>query len=1464
MKRTCYRGGTSLKSDLFKYVTSFILLIIISLSSMSVKAASGPPTTHTSLDNNPYVIWSPDYKAWSIGDNSTGPYEDHFHAWNEDPSEGVGDMYTIYTGMTGTKVVAPTGYHIYKQEKMPGTIMPISKWRCCYVPCSCIHPGLYNPATGNYDELGVTWHGMTTTDVPCLRRHHNGWIGFCADCGEMLDILIYTSDAAINTIKTIPVDYDLFYACPYTVQYNANGCVTGGHFEQAIGFGHKCDAVSANKYSVRYNANYPTSTIPGYKGTGYTANTIHSYDNNMYYDGIRGQYATVLRKNGYEFIGYKFTGWNTKPDGTGTAYSDGQTVLNLTSVDGGTIQLYAQWTPCGSTLRINPNGGKFDGSPAVQSFSGVMNSTFNASASRVTPPEGVNISFVTNGGSACPTVKNTMKFTTWKSGALYGTLNASNVYTYPKKDSVVDTLTASYEYQAITLPTTTWVNHSFSGWFFDAAFTKPAGSPGDKIVVTRDTVIYAQWAELILKSVDDYSVYGGAGAVDLSWSQKDNNLKVYKLWQSTNGSSWTQLYSATETGHDPITVTSGKNAAGSTYTVTASGIYDIQVCGAQGANYNGKSGGKGGQVDVRVYLKKGDTVTYYVGGQDGSLGGGTGNMGNGGGYSIVYINGSPIALAGGGGGANTGYDGGAGGLETGTDASTNTGKNPTDGKGSGGGGGYAAGNAGTYIPEVRSNRLKPLILTPGQIYKFGVDYINTNYTQSDNNGYNYKCNTNTALVARYIIDDTSGEILAEHTGRHGVQGSLVTKDNDHVTYNGQTYYVFCTPARHEDGHIDVTEKSGVSLWGSNNHPQYADSAGYVWIMYCGFSSSDPNKITDGAFGTKFLVPGLEVNHHGESHLWHNNGHFWLGTAEEYVKVPASIDQAYGGSSHVYTDSHIVSSSMTAGTKTGNGSFSLKSVALGFQDDMYLNDVKAYDRARPDRIDIDAMTATPSGGTIRYTWNEPASNGTTYYHKAQSFQAGSNSVLCESNITENTLTSRITGYHYRLDRNSYGELSTSDAKQTGGSMTVTIQDYDQWLHIAAIDAAGNMGPAIHLRISKKPGPDDIPTRWNLHTDQIGIEGTDGNVFHAYDKTWYVRADGKTPFKLYGNGTLEGSPYAGYAMNGYGFVSDSGSKNGGTYLEVDSNNDGPIGSVDQWSDSVTVLDPYAGFSASYSGGRTVLSGNSLFTMADGYDGVAIKAWPRAYAKYMEELHELVKWSDNAADKNNGLILIGDARPPVIHGLEKLEGVDIIDKGDEPVILDIWCDDSGSGVNGFTVTVTNTDTGAMKTYEKGDEHFILNLTGDDEIFIGNFTVKVDARDNVGNKSSASANTDEFELTAWITRILSPHDPKFREGESGILHVKTLGFADRIEVSFPNGLEQYTQVIDYGGNREYEKNDEIQFMIPLYYLRDYFEGVDHVDDVPLTVKAYKGDMELTATPKFSVFELSGSVLEEFRDRLK
>lgn len=80
--------------------------------------------------------------------------------------------------------------------------------------------------------------------------------------------------------------------------------------------------------------------------------------------------------------GYVFTGWNTSSDGTGTAYDDETSILNLTEEQGGKIDLYAQWTSLsditityisanrtmGKTLRaydaINPQTGVPAGSAA--------------------------------------------------------------------------------------------------------------------------------------------------------------------------------------------------------------------------------------------------------------------------------------------------------------------------------------------------------------------------------------------------------------------------------------------------------------------------------------------------------------------------------------------------------------------------------------------------------------------------------------------------------------------------------------------------------------------------------------------------------------------------------------------------------------------------------------------------------------------------------------------------------------------------------------------------------------------------------------------------------------------------------------------------------------------------------------------------------------------------------------------
>lgn len=64
-----------------------------------------------------------------------------------------------------------------------------------------------------------------------------------------------------------------------------------------------------------------------------------------------------LRANQFVRSGYTFAGWNTEPDGTGSSYSDGQQVSNLTYDNGGTVTLYAQWSPISYTIAFSGGSG---------------------------------------------------------------------------------------------------------------------------------------------------------------------------------------------------------------------------------------------------------------------------------------------------------------------------------------------------------------------------------------------------------------------------------------------------------------------------------------------------------------------------------------------------------------------------------------------------------------------------------------------------------------------------------------------------------------------------------------------------------------------------------------------------------------------------------------------------------------------------------------------------------------------------------------------------------------------------------------------------------------------------------------------------------------------------------------------------------------------------------------------------
>lgn len=95
---------------------------------------------------------------------------------------------------------------------------------------------------------------------------------------------------------------------------------------------------NANTYTVTYNGNGNTR--------GSTANSSHTYGT-----------AKALTYNGFTKTGHVFDHWNTKSDDSGTDYSDGQSVSNLTSTHRGTVTLYAQWRAATYKVTFDANGG---------------------------------------------------------------------------------------------------------------------------------------------------------------------------------------------------------------------------------------------------------------------------------------------------------------------------------------------------------------------------------------------------------------------------------------------------------------------------------------------------------------------------------------------------------------------------------------------------------------------------------------------------------------------------------------------------------------------------------------------------------------------------------------------------------------------------------------------------------------------------------------------------------------------------------------------------------------------------------------------------------------------------------------------------------------------------------------------------------------------------------------------------
>ena len=211
-------------------------------------------------------------------------------------------------------------------------------------------------------------------------------------------------------------------------------------------------------YTVIFNGNGATGSTASQNFVYDTAQKLNS-------NGFQQKYTVTYDRNDGSaatsaVAASGFGGWNTKADGSGAAYSNGQSVKNLTATNGGNITLYAQWTKVSVTLPTPTKSGK------------VCTGWYTASGTKVG-----------NCGDSYTVTGNTTLYAHWETVGYTVTWKNHNGTTLETDEGVAQGATPTYDGATPTKPDTTEKSYIFSGW-------SPAISP-----VTGDVVYTAQFTE---------------------------------------------------------------------------------------------------------------------------------------------------------------------------------------------------------------------------------------------------------------------------------------------------------------------------------------------------------------------------------------------------------------------------------------------------------------------------------------------------------------------------------------------------------------------------------------------------------------------------------------------------------------------------------------------------------------------------------------------------------------------------------------------------------------------------------------------------------------------------------------------------------------------------------------------------------------------------------------------------------
>ena len=234
-----------------------------------------------------------------------------------------------------------------------------------------------------------------------------------------------------------------------------------------------------NTYTVRFNANKGTGKMPDQKGILY------------------GE-ATELSPCAFTRKGYRFTGWNTKANGTGDTVEE---ALNLTAANRGTVTLYAQWE--GEPYDVTFH---FGGETRTQTLH--YGTAEALDGNPFVNPGYTFKSWTTQKNGKGKSYKDGAKVTNLTDRDLYAQWTA-NKYTVvfhsnlAKDTTRKQTLTFDGKETALTANSFSWKGHAFRGWAEAGDAAEPDYTNKEKVrnLTTEKTIdLYAVW------KVNEYTV----------------------------------------------------------------------------------------------------------------------------------------------------------------------------------------------------------------------------------------------------------------------------------------------------------------------------------------------------------------------------------------------------------------------------------------------------------------------------------------------------------------------------------------------------------------------------------------------------------------------------------------------------------------------------------------------------------------------------------------------------------------------------------------------------------------------------------------------------------------------------------------------------------------------------------------------------------------------------------------------